>query len=710
MKRLLAALAALCLLPAAAYSRALVVLPPAYYSALGTNYENGAKTQEQLFLSALYATNAQFDVVRGDQLVNGTATANPPLLVNQYLRAGQYWPLGMGVGTPSSYGVVIHLGVSASAGGSYQAYRPDSLTLVGNATNGNYWPTVPQVFIGNTLHSVNALVTSASCSTGVAAHIAYSGALDSTYNLYDLSNTSRTWKSYVGNVVKSPRIVRGWRPIVGGISTRPTSGPTDGLYDYPAWNNGAYPTDPDTVAAWIVYNYASGTSTPIRGTVLGATANAAPCIYTSICRQTVSENEVGLLLGVLQMADSLSGGALYDPATMKSLSVAAHIDDGWKRGQSNVGTSGGSGIALSDTLALKAAIAAMNALPGFKYGLGFECDSAWAYQNYDERWWSAATNARLTPHVHGGQASDAPTPPQNANSKFIIPINIWGLNTAARIRYAFGGPENVDSLLVYGLPDYTAAPTDTMVTYWLSKRAFEMCDSLSLKMWGSKRTDHLVMPPADDWTNQRITHWADSARVVNSVDSVLAAAALSGAIGVRSNQFSASSATIHTPVAGYGYYQNQQVWTIGPSGVPATFPTRVYGTPCYVIGVNGYPNTTYSSPNPVGSRRSWTSQVRGKPGFFQDVLLGAIGFPAAVQTFASGNGWATTTVKGIPTYGQNLTSGMVAIHVADLGSNGVENTMPGYYNFKYLANTMAYANARGRQPIISFVWPEDMRP
>ena len=81
-----------------------------------------------------------------------------------------------------------------------------------------------------------------------------------------------------------------------------------------------------------------------------------------------------------------------------------------------------------------------------------------------------------------------------------------------------------------------------------------------------------------------------------------------------------------------------------------------------------------------------------------------------VTTFSGVNGWESTTVKGIPTYGQNLSSAIIASHVADFGGNTLENTMPGYYNFKYLASSMAYANARGRQPIVVFAWPEDIQP
>ena len=718
MKRALAALAALWML-AVVPARAQVIVIGGPMKLNDSNFAIGENTLEQVYLSALYETNANFTFVRAEQLVNGAAGVAGGWTVNQYLRAGQYWPLGVGVGTPITYRGIIDLGVSGSA--TYGAYRPDSATLVGNASNGNYWPTVPRLMIANGQHTTNAFATVTKESTGVAGHISYSVVQDSTLNVYQVGKPSRTWKAYTGNVVKSPRIVRGWRPLIGTISTRPVSGPTDGNYDEPRWTT-SYPTDPDTAAAWIVYNYASGTNTPIAGTVLGVSATAAPIAYFNVTRGATSDIDGGLVLASLQVLDSLSGGALFGSSGLKlPLKVGVHIDAGWKRSESNKGETGAGGIADADFPALRRAIRKMNDLEGFKYGLGVEVDSLWAYKGVDETYWHEARNARLTPHVHAGQNSNAPAPPQNAGTKYILPINIWGLNLNARMRYAFGGPENVDSMLVYGVPDYVAAPTDTMVTYWLSKRAFALCDSISHVMWGAVATDHLVMPPADDWTNQRITHGADSTytvgsvtrnSVVNSVDSVLAAAALSGATGVRSNLNSANSATIHNASgnSGYGYYQAPRYWNVGPASVPSTFPTRVYGTPCNVIGTVGYPNTTYSSPNPVGSRRSWSAQVRGKPGDFQDVLYGAMGVQFGVETFSSVNGWTATTVKGIPTAAQNIVGNILAIHVADLGSNGVEDTMPGYYNFKYLASAIAVANSYGRQKVIKIVWPEEVQP
>jgi len=713
MKRALAALAALCLLAAPVAGKGLVICGPT--SLNNASYDVGERTLEQMYLTVLRNSGADFDVIRAEQLVNGTTVASPPQLVNQYLRSGKVWTLGWGVGTPSTYGLVINLGVSGSA--TYGAYHPDSLTLIGSTARGSFWPTVPHLMVANQNHSLNVFnLASTRCSTGVGAAINYGSNTqwDSTMNVYEVGNTSRTWKSRVGFVALSPRITRGWRPIVANVSTRLTNASSaNGNYDLPeaACATCAYSTNPDTVALWVVLNNAAGTNTPIRGVVLGDSANAAPIIYAAVSHgQNTTSIDMGLLLASLQVADSLSGGALYGSAPDKlPLGMGVHIDDGWKRSESNVGDNGAGGIAMADSAALKVSIAGMNLLPGFKYALGCEADSLGDFINYDQRWWAAATNARLTPHCHAGQASTAPAHTQNVASKFMYPINIWGLNQGARMRYAFGGPENVDSLLVYGVPDYVAAVTDTMVTYWLSKRAFALCDSISTVMWGSPRTDHLVMPPADDWGNQRITHRADSTYCANSVDSVLAAAALSGASSVRSNASSANSSVVHNAASGgtYGYYTNAQRWTINASAVPSTFPVTVYGRPCPIIATTGYPNTTHTGSEPVGSRRGWSRQILGKPGDYNKALRGVFGIGTADIASTS---WYSGGSSGIPSAGENVGGNVIAIHVADLGSNGVENTMPGYYNFKYLANAVAVANAHGRQPIVRFVWPEDLQP
>ena len=687
MKRLLAALAALCLLAGGASAKGLVII--ASNSGNNANFINGMRPLENVWLSTLRGLGADFDVIRADQLNSQNLAFNAQ--VDSYLRHGKVWRNGMGKLTAAgdsmvtTYNPVIHLGFSGSdanypsGGTSTTKYRPDSLTLVA------YYPTVTHLFVGNPNHSANEFATTARCSTGVGAKRTYVADDDSTLNAYEIGNPGRTWKSYVRFLVNGTRSTRGWRPILGSVSTREI-GSQSSNYDNPCASC-AYSTNPDSIGGLWVINNTDATGAPIGG-------NAKPMIFCSPARLfTATDFDMGIVLTAIAMADSFSSGGLLSASDKTPALLGIHIDDGWKRGDSNRG-SGGGGIAWTDTTALKASIDSLAAL-GVPMVVGVECDSIGDYANYDLRWWNRMPSAHFTPHCHAGLSGTTYRTTPNTLTKFLNPIDLWGINLN---RTAFG---SVDSALAYGLPDYTNEANDEQATYWLSKRAFALLDST----FGSSRVDHLVMPPADDWTNTRITHAGTGGG--NPVDSVLAAAALSGATAVRSNAYSANSAVVHNASGntGYGYYINQQPWTVSASGSPTWVPVARYGTPCNVLACPGYQNTTNSVDltKGVGSARSWSSAVRGQIGNYSNTLRGLFGGPFDEAQWT-----------GSATMGQNIKVSIQALHVGDLGSRqpatGGELTRPGFYNLKYLVNSVKLANAHARSPLVQFAYPDVMQP
>lgn len=683
MKRVLAALAALCLLASGASAKGLVIVASTVNN--NANFATGMRPLENMYLSTLRGLGADFDVIRADQL----NVQNPSFdaQVDDYLRHGKVFSNGMGRDSIiKTYNPVIHLGFSGSDGNypsganSNTKYRPDSLTLIA------YYPTVTHLFVSNPFHSSNEFATTARCSTGVAAKTSYIAEHDSTMNCYEVGNPGRTWKSYVRFLVNGTRSTRGWRPILGSVSTRHNEvGAVSNNYDSPCASC-AYSTNPDTVGGLWVINNTDPTGAPIGG-------NAKPMIFCSPARLfTATDFDMGIVLAGIALADSMSNGGLLGASSKTPALLGIHIDDGWKRGDSNRG-SGGGGIAWSDTTALKASIDSLAAL-GVPMVVGVECDSISDYANYDLRWWSRFPQAHFTPHCHAGISGSTYRTAPNTLTKYLNPIDLWGINLN---RVAFG---SVDSTLAYGLTDYTNAAGDEAATYWLSKRAFALLDSLV-----PGRVDHLVMPPADDWSNARVTHAGTVPG--NTVDSVMAAAALSGATGVRSNAYSANSAVVHNASGntGYGYYINQQPWTVRASGVPSWVPVARYGTACNVLTCPGYQNTTNSVDNTkgVGSARSWSSAVRGQVGYYSITLRGLFGGP-----------YDEVQWTGSATTGQNIKVSIQALHVGDLGSRqpatGGELTRPGYYNLKYLVHSVKLANAHARQPLVQFAYPDEMQP
>lgn len=785
MKRLLAAIAAICLLAGSASAKGLVIVASTKNN--NANFANGIRPLENIVVSTLRGLGADFDVIRGDQLV-GNPAFNAQ--VDSYLRHGKVWRNFMGAVSSSgdslvtTYNPVIHVGFSTSdanyttTGTSNSAYKPDSLTLA------RYYPTVAQLFIGNPNHTANVMNTVASrCSTGLisgTASVDYYAHTehDSTLNAYEIGNPGRTWKSRVGFLVNATRSPKGWRPIIGLVGTRHKSpGEVSNNYDSPC-NSCAYSTNPDTVGGlWSILNV-DATGAPLGG-------NAKPMIFASLTHiSNASDFDMGTLLTAIALADSVSGGGLLSSSAVLPAKIGIHIDDGWKRGDSN-GGSGGGGIAPTDTTALKASIDSLAAL-GVPFVVGVEVDSiasaftdtmATAYNVSDNNgggnsvtlttatfagtfpssitpgmvlsnhitqsvtvvanngatltmsaplginnatltfydpakvknakfldgaWWARAPLAHFTPHCHSGVGSPGAgfvPRTQNVGTKFLNIIDQWGI---VRPRFAFG---SVDSLLAYGLTDYVNDVADSAASYWLTKRAFAILDSA----FGKSRVDHLAMPPGDDWTNRQVRHSISS---TNALDSIIVAATLAGATGLRSNAYSTFSAVVQSPVGvggvtdstnHYGYYINQQQFTVGASGSPAWVPISVYGSPCNILSCFGYPNTTANAQAVVASVRSWSRNILGTTGNYRNTLRGLFGGPADESTWT-----------GSATSGQNIRASIHALHVGDLGSRqpavGGELTRPGYYNLKYLVNSVRVANAHARQPLIVFAYPEDIQP
>lgn len=572
--------------------------------------------------------------------------------------------------------------------------RPDSLTLTYNATAGQgyLYPKVPILRIGQFMGITGGWTRTATCSTGVTQTTTYSAQEDSTRSVYDVGNHYRSWKARQWYAVEGTRDPRGWRPILGSSVTRAGAGGDLTVYDFvdAAYTQASFSGNPDTVAVWAVMNWGAD-GTPIRG-------DAKPNIYATISQVNGTNTiDPGTLLVALGFADSVSGGALFGSSQKLPRQMAFHIDDGWKRGDSrfNVGGAYG-GIGLDDTTAFKASIDSLAALR-IPFVVGVEVDSLDSVllaagvtghgDYYDKRWWARAPLARYTPHSHAGltagtnRAQNTGTIGAAYSGKYLRVLDIWGLS---RTRYAFGSP---DSALAYGVRDHWNDIADTAATYWLNKRAFGLLDST----FGARKVDRLVMPPGDDWTNFQIKHTRRRQHGLG-VDSVMASAIASGALGIRMNAginvFGNDDSTVTN---NYGWWTVARAQRIGLSagdpGSPAWLPARLYGHPCHMVPTDGYPANS--------SKASWSTSRTSYGG--EKFLSGLL--------FEHVNVAADPTTNGRGVY-------VLASHASDFGSSGFSGmqTRPMFYTFKYVTNAIRTANARAGRELVRFVYPDEIRP
>lgn len=550
--------------------------------------------------------------------------------------------------------------------------RPDSLTL------SSKYPRVPILRFGQYMGTAGAFLTSTRCSSGVGNLMTYAAHEDSTVNVYEVGNPYRSWKARQAHVVNATRDPRGWRPILARVMTRKNEAAhANGNYDFPdpVCSACAFSANPDTVTLWLVQNRDA------TGALLGG--DAAPNIYCATSPVNLTSNiDPGTVLVALNLADSLSGGALFGASKKLPRPFSIGIDDGWKRGDSRFNLSYG-GIAVDDTAAFKASIDSLASLR-IPFALGVELDSLGSVllaagvtgdgAVYDRRWWRAAEPwVHYTPHCHAG-ITGGTTRPQNVASgvagKYARMIDIYGLS---RTRTVWGSP---DSALAGLGTDFWNDEKDTLSIYWLGKRALALCDST----FGARLVDHEIIPAGGCWTPPSVTRTNALA-----VDSLAVAFPASGYTGTRALL---SINMVGNPLDNtFGYYNTFRRMNVGLAaggvGMPSWIPSSLYGRPCQITPIG-----LFSSGASVAS---W-SGLRNNSGGEKNLWALLIG-----HQFGDG-----------PTgYAYNLTT-----HCGDFGSSGYsgEATRPMFYTIKYIVNAVRVANAHGRQDLVRFVYPEDVRP
>jgi hypothetical protein len=574
----------------------------------------------------------------------------------QGLRRGVWWFRGAALDT-SRYDLVIHNGYYANFLYTGTRYRPDSLQSIA------LYPKVPQLFIGLGATQSPFIVNSAENnfdSTGVTAGINYVADFDSTKNFYVCGKPWLTWKSQ-GAFPMYTRSAgggdpRGWRPLIGAVSSSPISGARRASHFDDPWNGSAPPTLPDTVSCWAINMWAAGTNRPLNG-------DAKPLIFTSLQQYPIiASTSFPQLMIALAYADSVSGGVVIRNSTALPVKMAIHIDDGWRRG-TYPDKGGTGGMDPADTTTFIASIdslASLNTYAGpVPVTVGVEIDSLMLansagvlalnqYQNREAAWWArAGTQISFTPHSHAGLSG---TTARTATS--MIPNDLWATS---------------------GTSNYVSWPCGGSVRAincgWL--RAYAILDSV----WGASRIDHIGMPPTDDWSPAGM-----NGQAAGNLDSLWLGLSMGRVMGVRTNP-SCGGCNVSANHGSGGYYVGRYDYVVRYSA-PTGFPDSTRNRTGSVI-----PTATYGGS---GSRDLYGILGRADEAF-NGRLRGAYKF---LTPSASSATYDTRTY-------------FLTGHCSELGSDkGGTATLPLFGQIKYLACWMAAANAISQRQLFAIVRPD----
>lgn len=285
--------------------------------------------------------------------------------------------------------------------------------------------------------------------------------------------------------------------------------------------------------------------------------------------------------------------------------------------------------------------------------------------DYDGRWWARAPLAHFTPHCHAGTttAKGQFQQQQPAAGPYWRMMDIWGTNTRTRIAWGGGTGLGRDSSLAY-----------------LHKRAFALLDST----FGASKTDHVAMPPGDDWsptynTSTGVAFWP----LPMTMDSLLFAWDFAGGRGIRNNA-ATGTALVSQRLGSYGMYTGTMDYVINLTATGAAdhrgWRGRYVACPSYPTSASSLSYSRLSSGKGI---RALNSVLVGR------ILLSATGTSTTQDDFA--------------------TAQIIAIHVSDLGGDKYGRpTRPGYYCIKYPVMASRAINAFSSTPIIQFVYPEEL--
>lgn len=383
------------------------------------------------------------------------------------LKAGTALQHGVTVNYDVTVIDMFHLGNT----GDFLGTRVDQLVLAAN------WPSVPTVFIGVPAALSGGWAQSSSCSLGTSG--------------YTLPVSSRTphagmWmvgKDYVwhspglsiyGVPAPSPRTAHAgsiYRPIIGAGAS--AASPTASLTGNPLCNNcdsTSRSADPDSILLWVLYR---------------STAETAPLIFVNAAS---GPQDPLVIVMALAIADSASGGKVWETGSKIPLKVAAFIRNASNTGkwntQSGDESTGGGGVFCRadscDSANVKAAVRdSMRAL-GMPFTVCVDRDSVAAYP-WLERWFVDNPNVHFASAQLGGATA--------------------GTGGAASITHPYDPMGHLRTRALMPQPATLGAAFPTTYSATDSSMAGML---YTTNQWGQQRYggrwDHTLCPAYSDWS------------------------------------------------------------------------------------------------------------------------------------------------------------------------------------------------------------------
>jgi hypothetical protein len=211
---------------------------------------------------------------------------------------------------------------------------PCSLAMAGVTASHVGWPTVPVVIFGEPGIGASKWTATSTCSTGVTSNAGAYSSVKRTYVAYPVGSTN-VWKSLsislwpVTPITQPAGITLRRVVAMGYTSVTPGGAPAvSSILRTDADSTGFTSASNDSVILWALYK--SGSNIPVIFVDTGSSAG----------------QDVGLMAMAMQMADSASGGNVWDAGDAKPIQAALAVTATTSRGKYTTGLDANAATAM----------------------------------------------------------------------------------------------------------------------------------------------------------------------------------------------------------------------------------------------------------------------------------------------------------------------------------------------------------------------------
>lgn len=473
MKRLIAALAALLVAAPAADAKTLIVR---YFHPTLVNTQD-AENQFSDLTGLLDRRGASWKDIR----LRATKT--------EWMRTGLHvwknWNLASA--DAEQFDCVIVLGFMVG-GESVTGTSPESLTITAK------WPSVPVVFFGNTTAQAGKWTTSTTCSTGVKSLGTAYTSVRRTYSVSPVGSML-PWKALSINLHPVVPLAENsgttFRSVVkmGYTSVTPGGIPNQSSILRADADSGFATAGSDTVVLWARYMNSAANGGPAAAT------NPKPIIFCDAGAGVAQD--VGLMAMALQMADSASGGNVFDKDGAKPIKMGLAITAAVGRGHYSKNLSSNADEHVTggafcqadscDTTNVLAGLDSLGTLTGLKTTFFVDACSLATYPSV-KNWFYRAGNYRVGIGTRGGAFAAASSIAGAASSTY--PADPFGRLRTRIAALPWGGSSPAADTL-----GACTAASDTMLTYCNLRWARDI-----IKSHFGEAFDPSAYPAYGDWS------------------------------------------------------------------------------------------------------------------------------------------------------------------------------------------------------------------